>query len=187
MFVECPQWSVKNALDIRCNSNCHRQYGWAVTINVRTASRLSRYAWDLCTESFGHKTGPTEHAHRRCTRLVAKTHLRVPSGETARYGRAKDSREDTAPAASSPAQPKSIAAGRRPNSLLLLGEIGGCLGHRAARGFQSYSGVPTGRPQSNFPAIVSGPWRGENLAGGSANFGQVVQPGSLRQSGGRGS
>jgi hypothetical protein len=34
----------------------------------------------------------------------------------------------------------------------------------------------------HFPAIVPGPWLGEILAGVSANFGQVVQPGSPCQS-----
>jgi hypothetical protein len=34
----------------------------------------------------------------------------------------------------------------------------------------------------HFPTIVPGPWRGEILAGISANFGQVVQPGSPCQS-----
>jgi hypothetical protein len=39
-----------------------------------------------------------------------------------------------------------------------------------------------GKTSVQFPQLSPSPWRGEILVGGSANFGQVAQPGSPRQS-----
>ena len=144
----------KNGLDVRCNSHCHRQHGWAVTIKVRT-HRDCRAMHGTCAL----KISPQDRADRArspgCTRLVAKTTCKFHPAR--QHATAEPGTVDMAPAASSPAQPKSIAAWRRPNSWILLGEIGGCLGPRRLPRFQSSSGVPTGKPQSNSPQLSPRP------------------------------
>ena len=150
-----------------------------MTINVRT-HRDCRAMHGTCAL----KISPQDRADRArspgCTRLVARTTCKFhPARQhaTAEPGTVAS----MAPAASSPAQPKSIAAWRRPNSWILLGEIGGCLGRGASRGFRA-------RPeclQENLSPIPRNcpPTRGTARSlPVAANFRAGLQPGSPHQS-----